>query len=169
MTPLAFAFVALASLNPLDASASLHPLDLFASLDTLRAFIGLDTLDALARLDPLDALAGLDSLDAFARLDALDAFAAEVAVLLLKIRILELHAAVMSPVEFPVLELPTTTDVDFVEFAVERGVRLDRRKPTVSPIVVVPQRWPHEERCTEPKRRPDRPQRRIPEEWHVCR
>ena len=38
MTPLAFAFVALASLNPLDASASLHPLHLFASLNTLDLF-----------------------------------------------------------------------------------------------------------------------------------
>ena len=158
-----------ASLNTLDLFAGLNTLDLSASLNTLDLFASLNTLDLSASLNTLDALVGLDPLDAFARLDSLDTFAAEIAVLFLKFRVLELHTAVMSRVEFPVLELSATTDVHFVEFAVERGVRLDRCKSTVSPIIVVPQRWPHEERRTKPERRPDRPPRRIPEEWHVCR
>lgn len=158
-----------ASLNTLDLFASLDTLDVFASLNALDALVGLDTFDVLTRLNPLDAFASLDPLDGLASLDALDAFAAEIAVLLLKFRVLELYPAVMSRVEFPVLELPTTTDVHFVEFAVERGVRLYRRKSTVAPIVVVPQRRPHEERRTEPERRPDCPPGRIPEEWHIRR
>jgi len=75
----------------------------------------------------------------------------------------------MSRVEFPVLELPATTDVHFVEFAVQHGVCLDRGKPAVSPVVVVPQRRTDEERRTKSKCRPDRPSGRMPEEWHVRR
>src|SRR5262249_40381230 len=176
-----------ASLASLDMIASLYVLDAFASLDTFDAFIGLDSFDAFASLDsfdafvslnPLDSFSGLDSLNSFAGLnplnffaglDSLDSFAAEIAELLLQLCILELHAAMMSRVEFPVLELPATTDVHFVELAVQHGVGLDRRKPAVSPVVVVPQRWPDEERRSKSKCRPDRPPGRIPEERHIRR
>src|SRR5262245_2647434 len=114
---------------------------LFGGLHSFDAFGGLDILDALAGRSPLDAL-GLDALDAlncFTSLVALQVFAAEIAKLLLKLGILELHAAVMRRVKFPALELAPAGDVHLVEFAVEHGVRLDRRKSTVPPIVVVPQ------------------------------
>ncbi|HEY6381519.1 MAG TPA: hypothetical protein VIY07_06905, partial [Pseudolabrys sp.] len=70
---------------------------LFGGLHAFDTFGGLDILGALARLNSLDAL-GLDALDAlnwFSSLAALQVFAAEISKLLLKLGILELHAAVM--------------------------------------------------------------------------
>ena len=165
----AFALDFTVALTRLDAFALDFTVAAFVSLDSLDAFARFDSLDALTGLDALEALACLDPLDCFPGLDALDTlhtFAAKIAVLLLKFRILERHVAVMSRVELPVL---VTSEIDLVEFAVEHGVGLDRRKASISPIVVVIQRRPHEERRSEPERRPDGPPRRIPEEWRVCR
>ena len=158
------------SVNALAFAVALTLLDAFVSLDALDALARFDSLDALAGLDALEALACLDPLDCFSGLDALDTlhtFAAHIAELLLKLRILELHIAVMSWVKFPVLELATAGIVDLIKLAVEHGVGLDRRKASVSPIVMVPQRRPDEERRSEPECWPDRPPRRIPEEWRV--
>jgi len=124
---------------------------LFGGLDSFDAFGGLDILAAFADLNSLEAL-GLDTLDAlncFSSLVALQVLAAEIAKLLLKLGVLELHAAVMRRIKFPVLELAPAADVHLVEFAVEHGVCLDRRKSAVPPIVVVPQCRADEERCAE--------------------
>jgi len=144
---LASAFAGLIDLDSLTANHSGGPAFilvltglLFGSLGSFDALGGLDILDILAGLNSLDAL-GLDALDAlncFSSLAALQIFAAEIAKLLLKLGILELDAAVMRRIKFPVLELAPAADVHLVEFAVEHGVRLDRRKSAVPPIVVIP-------------------------------
>ena len=105
----------------------------------------------------------------FAGLDALDASCTDIAELLLKICVLERHAAAMNRVEFPVLELATASDVDSVKSAVKSCVGLNRCVARVPPIVMVPQCRADEERRAEPECRPDSPPTRIPEEWCICR
>ena len=177
---------AIASLN---AFAGLDPLDTSTSRIALNAFAGLNALDALARLDTRNGFAGLvslhalytrDALGARARLNPLNAPAglnalasscAHITELLLKVCVSESDVAVMSRVEPPVLKLAGTGNVDVasVKSTVKSGVGLDRCVAWVSPVVVVPQRRPDEERRTETECRPDCPPAWIPEERHICR
>ena len=102
-------------------------------------------------------------------LDTLDVLAANISELPLQIHILELHVAVVRRIEFPVLELSAAADIYPIEPAVQRRVRLDRREPTMSPIVVVPKRGTDEERSAKSEGRPNRPPGRMPEEGHIGR
>ena len=178
---------AIASLASVNASNGLDALDTLASLNALSAFVGVNALDALASLDSLHTFAGLDALhtpairdalsarpslnplNGLASLDALHTSCAYITKLLLKVCISEADIAVMSGVELPALELTATGDIDSVKSAVKSGVRLDCCVAWVSPIVMVPQRRANKERRAEPERRSDRPPRRIPEEWYICR
>src|SRR6185369_7432224 len=145
-----------------DTIARLHALHAVALnvLVGLNGPVGLDRLarlnrlvvldvDGLARLDSLDVFAALDSLHAlrtFAELraglrpaqglDALKVSRADIAELLLKIRILELRIA-MHCVELPGLR-GAGSDSDPVKFAVEGGIGLDRGEAGMSPVVAVP-------------------------------
>jgi hypothetical protein len=69
-------------------------------------------------------------------LDALKVSRADIAELLLKIRILELRIA-MHCVELPGLR-GAGSDSDPVKFAVEGGIGLDRGEAGMSPVVAVP-------------------------------
>src|SRR5262245_45902429 len=75
----------------------------------------------------------------------------------------------MTRIELPALKLPRASNLDPVELAVKNGVGLDRGVPSVSPIVVVPQRRPDKSCRGEPDYRADSPPTRIPVERCIGR
>ena len=158
--------VLVAGLNALNALAGFDSLSALVGLDALQAFVRLDALKAFA---PLETLRALNTLDCFGALDALDVLAAQISELLLQLHVFELNVAVVRRVEFPVLELATAADIDLIEFAVQHGVGLDRRKPAVSPIVMGPQRRTDKERRAESEDWPNRPPGRMPKEGDISR
>ncbi len=118
---------AIAGLNALNILVGFIALDGLARLDPLGACAGLHflrSLRAFAGLSRLDALTNLGSLRRAATLDALNSLRVHIAELPLEVRVLERHSGTMRGVEFPILELPASSDVHPVEPAVKNGIGL---------------------------------------------